>query len=314
MLVQMLLNCQASNSTINLVAARDEDPFSISLVEKVPMRNLLAQKLVSYTPPKHNPIVVVIPSYNNMRWYKRNLASVYAQDYDNYTVIYVDDASPDNTGDAVEKYIQLKGQEKRTTLIRNKVRQGACANWYTVVNSLPPEAIVVNLDGDDWLAKPTVLSLINKLYNKHQIFMTYGSCQRSPYEKTLLSSYQIPQKAIKKNNFRGWWWATNHLRTFKAGLFQRIKKEDFLYEEKFLPTSCDVAFMWPMLEMSGIPSKTDLQVMVGTRSLYIPDILYIHNHENPINDRKVARKEQIFFARYLAKKKKYEPLPLGTFF
>ena len=57
---------------------------------------------------KEHPLVVIIPSYNNAQWYKKNLDSVFNQRYSNYRIIYLDDASTDQTGYLVEKYIQEK--------------------------------------------------------------------------------------------------------------------------------------------------------------------------------------------------------------
>jgi cellulose synthase/poly-beta-1,6-N-acetylglucosamine synthase-like glycosyltransferase len=42
-------------------------------------------------------VVVIIPSYNNAEWYDKNLSSVFAQDYQNYKVVYMDDNSDDDT-------------------------------------------------------------------------------------------------------------------------------------------------------------------------------------------------------------------------
>ncbi len=49
-----------------------------------------------------------MPSYNNVksRLYLRNLDSIFMQEYSNYHVVYIDDASPDKTGDFVNKYIE----------------------------------------------------------------------------------------------------------------------------------------------------------------------------------------------------------------
>lgn len=56
------------------------------------------------------PFCLVIPSYNNAesRLYMRNLDSIFMQDYSNYHVVYIDDASPDKTGEYVNKYIEEK--------------------------------------------------------------------------------------------------------------------------------------------------------------------------------------------------------------
>ena len=49
------------------------------------------------------PFCIVVPSYKNVRddRYKLNMYSIFRQEYDNYHVVYMDDASPDGTGDKV---------------------------------------------------------------------------------------------------------------------------------------------------------------------------------------------------------------------
>ena len=61
------------------------------------------------------PLAVVIPSYNNAQWYKLTLDSIFSQKYENFRVVYIDDASPDGTGDLVEQYIHEHGLEHKCT-------------------------------------------------------------------------------------------------------------------------------------------------------------------------------------------------------
>ena len=50
---------------------------------------------------------VFVPSYNNAqsRLYLRNLDSIFQQNYKNYHVVYVNDASTDGTGEYVQAYM-----------------------------------------------------------------------------------------------------------------------------------------------------------------------------------------------------------------
>ncbi|MCK4934310.1 MAG: glycosyltransferase, partial [Simkaniaceae bacterium] len=64
-------------------------------------------------------IVVVVASYNNQLFYRRNLDFIFAQDYENYHVLYVNDCSTDDTKVLVENYIKNKGVADRITLINN---------------------------------------------------------------------------------------------------------------------------------------------------------------------------------------------------
>ena len=53
---------------------------------------------------KNHNFVFIIPSYNNEKYYKKNLDSVINQTYKNWRIIYIDDASTDNTFELVKKY------------------------------------------------------------------------------------------------------------------------------------------------------------------------------------------------------------------
>jgi glycosyltransferase involved in cell wall biosynthesis len=50
---------------------------------------------------------VYVPSFNNAkrRHYLRNLDSIFQQEYRNYHVVYVNDASEDETGQQVKNYM-----------------------------------------------------------------------------------------------------------------------------------------------------------------------------------------------------------------
>ena len=272
-------------------------PFTDKIINIVPAEELFETQLKNYIPACKHHIVVVIPSYNNAQWYERNLASVFGQDYDNFSVVYTDDASPDGTGLLVKKYIEQVKRKIDIKLTINQANQGACANLYTIIHALNPDSIVITLDGDDWLATPSVLSLINKVYNKYDVLMTYGTYQRYPYiGKPAEYCKALPSYVIEQNSFRASPWVTSQLRTFKAGLFQRIQKEDLRCQGTFYQMASDLAFMFPMLEMAG------------KLSLFIPDVLYIYNYATPINDAKVNYQLQNQLATHIRSKEKYQIL------
>ncbi len=52
------------------------------------------------------PIAIVIPSYNNEKWYLKNLDSILHQHYGNYRIIYVNDCSGDGTAALVEEHLK----------------------------------------------------------------------------------------------------------------------------------------------------------------------------------------------------------------
>ena len=64
---------------------------------------------------------IIIPVYNQEKYIKRVIRSIQNQSYKNIEIIFVDDASKDNSVKEIKKY-QIK--DKRITLIRHNVNKG----------------------------------------------------------------------------------------------------------------------------------------------------------------------------------------------
>ena len=173
-------------------------------------------------PASEKPMVVVIPSYNNSKYYQKNLDSLFCQHYKNYRVIYIDDCSPDSTGDLVETYIHDHQQESRVTLIKNKQRRGALANHYTAAHMCQNHEIIVQVDGDDWFKHDQVLATVNKAYQDPNVWLTYSQHEMYPPTGKALQDRVIPAVIRESNAYREYKWVASALRTFYAGLFKRI--------------------------------------------------------------------------------------------
>lgn len=240
--------------------------------------------------------VVVIPSYKNEAWVERNLNSVFNQSKQNYRVIFIDDCSPDETFNRAKSMVEAQNQTERTTLIRNTQRLGALYNLYTAIHSCDDNEIIITVDGDDWFAHERVLDKLTEVYSNTNVWMTYGQYQSWP-DNGAGCSTQIPQHITEHNSFRQFRWCSSHLRTFYAWLFKRINKEDLLDRAgNFYSMAWDLGFMFPMLEISGHHAK------------FIPDVLYIYNVANPINDSKVNLQLQQSLEREIRAKRKYDRL------
>lgn len=246
------------------------------------------------------PMIIIIPSYNNSKWCNWNLSSVFQQKYSNYRVIYIDDCSTDNTYELVlarikEAELEQPDLANRIHLIRNSKNQGALANIYTACHLADDSQIIVTLDGDDALAHPDVLSVINQAYQNPNVWLTYGQYTEYP-EGWLGICHAIPDHIVANNAYRSYEWVTSHVRTYYAWLFKRIKKEDFMYKDRFYSMTADLAIMFPLLEMSG------------GRFTFIDQILYIHNQANPLNDFKLNRTKQAYFEQIIRNAPRYQPL------
>lgn len=249
------------------------------------------------------PFVVLIASYNNEQYAKANLVSVLTQHYSNYRVVFINDCSSDHTLQIVQETIQEYAATDKVTIIDNKERKLGLRNYYeAIVEYTHDEEIIVNLDGDDFLANKNVLWLLNKIYSTEQkdIWLTYGQFV-TMLGKCAGWNVRIPQRVIQNNDFRSFPDMPTHLRTFYSWLFKRINKADLLYEGRFFEMTWDYAFMLPMLEMCG------------GRFMFIDKPLYIYNDSNPINDHKVNKALQDYYAHYIRGLLKYKPLKHDVF-
>lgn len=224
--------------------------------------------------PSELPLVISVCAYNAAEWVEKNLNSIFSQQYTNFRVIYIDDASQDNTAQAVQDYINRHNVQDKLHLQVNPKRCRKMKNIYNCFHSCKDEEIIVQIDADDWLAHDQVFATINQTYQQNNIWLTYSQYIGFPNNELGVGT-PVPPEIIEKNDFRSWKWAYTHLRTFYAWLFKNIKLEDLLseqtpqYESKFFPLANDWATYFPMLEMCG------------DKFHFIPEILYIYNWDNP---------------------------------
>lgn len=248
---------------------------------------------------EQKPFVILTMSYNNGKICEKNLFSLLEQDYENYRILYIDDSSTDGTYEKVEAFLKKNDPKGRVTLLRNEKNEGAMANLYHTVHLLKNEEIVAVVDGDDFLAHRGVLAKLNAYYANPDVWITYGNYVEYPTYRRTLGDFSTPidwelvgRKGIRKHPF-----TASHLRTFYAGLFKRIKLEDFLYLGNFYPTCCDVASMLPMLELAG-----------KEHAYFVPDVLYLYNTTNPISDFRKDLKQITTVDTYLRARSSYSLL------
>ncbi len=242
------------------------------------------------------PLVVMIASYNNQKWYQQNLGSVFDQDYTNYRVIYCDDCSDDHTGDLVQAYIKQRGKENKVTLLKNPERRKALANYYRAIHLCGDLEIIVQLDGDDWFSHNRVLSRINELYQDPNVWLAHSQFKRWPSGK-IGDAQETPHSVIQAQSYRqNKFWLWTGLRTFYAGLAKQIKLAHLLFKDgTFFPSCSDGALIFPLLELAA------------NHYAFIPDALYTYNVNTPLNDFRINRTLQEDCGRMLRAQQKYKP-------
>lgn len=300
-------------SDINAMDIWQNTPLSLARLKKLDkVISLIEKKFINgnhfyqdfNNSDKH--FVLLIASYNNKKWYKRNLDAAFSQNYKKYTIIYMDDVSNDNTGKLVQEYVKDKYSDRASQfiLIQNNSKKYCLGNYlFAIEKFCPNDSILITYDGDDWFANNNVLSYLNNIYKDTNIWLTYGNCLEFPlYRKCsyclplnslLIRNNRLRQKFLKEER-----WSIHHLRSFYTWLFRKIKYQDLLDEHNSLfKYTEDVAFMLPMLEMSG------------ERAKYLHEVLYIYNRSNSLNTPNVFGHKKLKKAfSFICNKEKYQQL------
>jgi glycosyltransferase involved in cell wall biosynthesis len=229
---------------------------------------------------------IVIPSYNNENWVEYNLASILNQTYSNYSVLYIDDASKDHT---LEKAKEIIGDRPNWKLVTNETnkRRGYNVSPFNIhIQELMQgdDDVLVFVDGDDWLYDENVLANLNQYYISNDVWMTYGGMACYPSGLIAFPQNTNHDDIVHEENlFRRDVWRASHLRTFKWGLYKRVKMESMVYSKTgdYYFHAEDLATSYPCLEMC--PKNK-----VGN----VPFLTYVFNETPSNRERGIARENE----------------------
>ena len=225
-----------------------------------------------------NNIKVITPFYNPGEFLETCVNTLMSQKYDSFKVIFVDDCSNDGS------FEKLPHDNERAIIVKNETRKTALENIHdAIMNHCDLDDIVVLVDGDDWLPNKNTLSYINDFYNQNDCWIMYGQSSWTDGRRGFASAYPESEfSGLRKAPFR-----VSHIRTFRAGLYQKIKEQDENFSclkdsiGDFYKMTYDVAIMFPIMEMAGYEKVK-----------FNDTILYVYNRSNPISDDRVNQQLQ----------------------
>ncbi|NML40006.1 glycosyltransferase family 2 protein [Chitinophaga sp. G-6-1-13] len=225
-------------------------------------------------------MIVLVPFRNAGNYIIDCVSSVLGQEYKNYEVYLLDDASDDGTLDLIDEDLE------HFHIVRNKERLGSLENMYQALVNLPieDEDVVVLLDGDDYIFGEFAFQIVNNKYNENAL-LTYGQ---------YITNYGFydpcpPYTPEEFENLRQSGWKASHLKTFKYKLFKAFLQQDpnadnFRYNDgRFYASTSDQALMLPLMEVAGYENVVS-----------IPNIVYCYRiHPNNDHQTDSGRKLQL---------------------
>ena len=242
-------------------------------------------------------INIVTPVYNSEEYIKNCIMSVAQQDYDNYKMFIIDDCSSDNTKGVAADTIAALPRDIRTRfeILSNYNNFGAVYNQYTTIKQHCQGDIIMLLDGDDCLVNdPNIFHKYNNIYHDGAEF-TYGSCW-SVADNIPLIAQEYPPEVKQNKSYRSckfnWNMPYTHLRTFHPSLMNSLSESDFRDENgEWFRAGGDAAMFYNLIEQAS-PSNI----------VCVPEVVYLYNDLNPLNDYKVNGNEQNKNAESIMKK------------
>lgn len=187
---------------------------------------------------------IIIPNYNEERYIKRCLESIFNQTIDksNYEVIVIDDGSNDKSVAIIKQY---------NVKLLNSNRLGAGGARNKGMNIASGKYIIL-LDGDDYLYKNDVLEKLDKkLNNQDIVFVKYkqilGQAEKIVVENNLNT---LEEQIYKSNHF------CCTLKCLKKELAEGIRYKNKSYHE-------DISFTLELMCKAKI-------------LLYFDEILYVY--------------------------------------
>jgi glycosyltransferase involved in cell wall biosynthesis len=237
-------------------------------------------------------MVILTTLYNAEKYIQKCLDSLMNQTMEDFTCYITDDLSTDRSVRIVESMIR---DDDRFILIKNKQKMYQPGNYDQVLrdnDEIDDDEVVVEVDGDDWLPDNNTLQRIDDVYSDKNVWIANGSFKYSS-GSIGFASEQIIDENLRQKRF-----TATHIRTWRTFLWRKIKQEDLKDENgQYWKVTGDLSFMYPMLEMSG-----------EEHYRFMPEINYVYNESNPINDHKVDMSLVTSIANKIRTKEKYNKL------
>ena len=243
----------------------------------------------------------VVTVRNAEQWIERCLKSIAGQRKTNYTVTVIDDDSTDKTYETAQNTLCELGNPNTWAIFKNPYRKYQMCNLVYAIKDgtdpeIEPDDVVVLVDGDDWLAHDHVIERLDEAYASGA-WMTYGSFVLASGRPGWATRY--PPEIVRDGTYRKNAFLGVHLRTFRKWLWDKIDVGDFHDDRdgEWLRVCGDIALMTPMLEMAR------------ERAIYIPDVLYVFNTDNPLSTEKVDWRARVATRETINARTPYQRLP-----
>lgn len=213
-------------------------------------------------PISQTKCIVFMPARNCEMYAAEALRSLARQTHEDIHVVYVDDASEDQTGQIARHYLTTLFAG-RHDYIRNKEKFGKSRNIWEHLRPRAKDAdFIAILDADDQLVDTGILAEMAAFYNagKDIVWSNFFTDTRFKGQNRSFDPSLSPREQS---------WRTSHFFSFRAALLGNIPESYFKDANgKWFLGACDVALALPLLDQTR-----DYE--------FIPKLAYRYTASNP---------------------------------
>ena len=193
-------------------------------------------------------VCFVTPTYNASFHLKECYESLKEQTNLNWEWVILNDMSNDDTFEIANR-IAMSDERERVTVINHDHKKFALKGIYDYLKGFNDfsEQIIAILDGDDALCNENTVDLILKEYNNNPDLDALWTAHSWD-----INGMNISRDLPENINPYQYPWVSSHLKTFKANVFKKIKKENFQdLDGNWFERGYDQALYLPILHLAS---------------------------------------------------------------
>lgn len=204
------------------------------------------------------PVLIVTPTFNGIRFIEKTIDSVRKQTYTNWTMVIVDDASTDNTSYRLQRYVDEDPRIRVIQLHRNSGRPAKPRNEavrFAVENEIPFDFICFLDDDDLWMPRKLEIQ-IAKMATRPEVGFLHSRLVPYLTDDSIRYAYRKQVTSIGK------FLIYNHISTSSVMLRRKSVEAFFpLFDEDIHLKAVEDAELWARLLANEVPTDTtDIEI------------------------------------------------------
>lgn len=159
-------------------------------------QNILCEK----SPLETNMLSIIVPVYNVAPYLNQCAQSLFAQTYPDIEFIFVDDASPDDSIEILQRVIEDYPQRKnQIRILHNPQNKGLAATRFVGIDAAKGDYIL-NVDSDDWTEPTMVEEMMQAAIKSNADMVCCNIIKECPDHQEVLS-YDCDEETFENGLF-----------------------------------------------------------------------------------------------------------------